>query len=354
MGRKAIWPPKVYPHPASGRDRCRYGGKDYYLGPSGSAESRREYARLVTEWEKVRAAAEAPAGLTVAQAVLLWYADAAGDGEPPLEVVNCRGALAPVLALYAALPAAQFAGPQLRAVQAEMIRRGWARSFINRSVVRVRTVWRWAEEAGHVPGGAWNALRAVKPLNRPRPGVKESPRVRPSDWTSVARAAYLGARPGLRLHVLLGWFSGARPSELSGLTKRMIDASGPVWTADLERHKTAWRGHRRTLYFGPECQELLAPRLAEIGDDDLVCANDRGGAWDRRTLRQALHRACRRAGVPEVNPYSYRHSYASRVAKSHGVNVARALLGHRSADMTLHYSQEADAMIAEEAARKVA
>src|SRR5581483_6260445 len=62
--------------------------------------------------------------------------------------------LAPLLQLYAGLPAADLDTAKLEAVRQEMIRRGWCRNVINRRVVRIKTLWRWAEAQGHVPRGS--------------------------------------------------------------------------------------------------------------------------------------------------------------------------------------------------------
>lgn len=46
-GRSA--PPAYLLHKATGNARVRIRGKDYYLGPFGSEESRQRYARLIAE-----------------------------------------------------------------------------------------------------------------------------------------------------------------------------------------------------------------------------------------------------------------------------------------------------------------
>jgi hypothetical protein len=42
--------PKYRKHRASGQAVVRLSGKDFYLGPIGSAASRLEYDRLISEW----------------------------------------------------------------------------------------------------------------------------------------------------------------------------------------------------------------------------------------------------------------------------------------------------------------
>ena len=42
--------PRYRNHKASGQAIVTISGRDHYLGPHGSAASRREYDRLITEW----------------------------------------------------------------------------------------------------------------------------------------------------------------------------------------------------------------------------------------------------------------------------------------------------------------
>ena len=44
--------PKYRKHKASGQALVTLDGKDFYLGPHGTSTSRREYDRLVGEWQQ--------------------------------------------------------------------------------------------------------------------------------------------------------------------------------------------------------------------------------------------------------------------------------------------------------------
>ncbi len=350
MGRRANWPPKVIPH-SSGQDRVQFGGKTYYLGKSGSPESRAAYVELIGRLATEERIGDSP-GLTVLQVAAFWYIRAQSECTPQ-ECDNYRHALAPLVALHGNVPAAQIAGPHLRAVQQDMIARRWKRSHINRSVGRIRTVWRWAEEEGHVPAGSWSVVSAVKPLGRPRPGIEESRPVQPVPWVSVAHAAYIGAPAYLRLYLLLAWWCGARPGELARLRVKDIDQRGETWLARVPQHKNAWRGHERVIVFGPEARHLLEWRLLDATDpDDLVCPTSRGEQFTRSSLGLAIARACKRAGVPHFHSYQLRHAFRVRVTRLSGMDAARILMGHRSIDTTARYGAGADMGLAIEAARK--
>jgi hypothetical protein len=193
MGRKANWPPKVIPHRPSGRDRVRWKGDDYYLGPIGSPESRAAYVELIRKLSQGRDQEDDPASLTVASLIALWHVHAASECDPR-EVENYRHALRPLVALYGGTRAAAFDVLSLRRLQQAMAAK-WCRNVVNRSITRVRTVFRWAEMERHVAPGTWAALRALPPLGRPRPGVRETARVGPVEWWRLARTA-LASPPG--------------------------------------------------------------------------------------------------------------------------------------------------------------
>ena len=68
--------PKYRKHRASGQAVVTLSGKDFYLGPHGTAVSRREYDRLVAEWlENGRTLREpaAEASITVTEVVAAYW-----------------------------------------------------------------------------------------------------------------------------------------------------------------------------------------------------------------------------------------------------------------------------------------
>src|ERR1017187_7720313 len=40
-----------------------------------------------------------------------------------------------------------------------------------------------------------------------------------------------------------------------------IDMTGEVWLFNPQKHKTAWRGHKRTIAIGPRGQEIIRRNL---------------------------------------------------------------------------------------------
>lgn len=70
------------------------------------------------------------------------------------------------------------------------------------------------------------------------------------------------------------------------------------------------------------------------------------------TYRQAVERACEKAGVPAWTPHQLRHAAATELRKEFGVELARVILGHSSAFTTEIYA-EADRAKAVAAVEKV-
>ena len=188
MPRLVHKPPKYSKHKASGQAVVTIAGKDIYLGDYGTKESRQEYDRGVAEWLAAGRTAPQPAralatgdGLSVATLLLqfwrharTYYRDA--DGQTAGEAFNYKDALKPVLNLYGRTHAKTFGPRALKTVRDEMIRMGWSRRYINRQVLRIKSVFRWAAENELVPAsvyesrcGRWPACARARVMLESRP-----------------------------------------------------------------------------------------------------------------------------------------------------------------------------------------
>jgi integrase len=76
-----------------------------------------------------------------------------------------------------------------------------------------------------------------------------------------------------------------------------------------------------------------ATRLLE-GAGQPVITNSTG------TYRQAIHNACRRAGVAPWRPHQLRHNAATRLTEQFGWEIARVILGHESVETTRIYAAD--------------
>lgn len=67
---------------------------------------------------------------------------------------------------------------------------------------------------------------------------------------------------------------------------------------------------------------------------------------------QAVAKGCKAGGVPGWCPNRLRHSFATEVRKTHGLEAAQVLLGHASADGTQIYAEK-DSALARDVAAKI-
>src|SRR5690606_8711603 len=93
------------------------------------------------------------------------------------ELPSYKAPLSIVRKLYARTLARDFGPRQLKAVRGEMVRAGWVRTSINRHVVRIRTVFRWAASEQLIPEETYRALLTVAGLQAGRTEAPEGKRI---------------------------------------------------------------------------------------------------------------------------------------------------------------------------------
>ena len=376
MPRRKVWPPTILKH--RGQDRIRVNGRDFYLGPCGSEESKREYARLIVVLANDKTPPPRKAqSLTVADLVARWLAvvdaeyDAAG-GEPK----NFRLGVKPLVAMFGQMQAGEFDAKCLEAVmvgmatgswmpdvdQARAKRRGkigWCRRVVGRQTTRIRTMWAWAEKQHFVPAGSTMHLRTATLSERDKRVRKSDPR-KAATWEQIqAVMPFVPAPVAAMLH--LQWLIGVRPDELCLMRTMDIDRSdAKVWTyvpgSELAfgRHKNAWRGQSRTIHLGRRSQLLLTPWLNESDPTAFIFRLSRGqGHYTPGPYANAVRKACKRAGIEPFVPYQLRHAAKRRVERLAGTGGAKAFLGQESIESTKQYASQQDQELAKELARKL-
>jgi hypothetical protein len=182
--------PPLLEHKESGQARLWWRGRYRYLGPIGSAEAARAYAKAVEAIARTGSLPlEGGGGVTVAELLLRFLAFAEGyyvkRGRPTSEVY-CYRAVARVLEeLHGDLPAAEFGPGHLKEARVRFLAfpgvRGkpWSRRHVNFQVYRVRRVWGWAVEEGLVPAVALLALQQVRALRKGKTQAAEQKKVPP-------------------------------------------------------------------------------------------------------------------------------------------------------------------------------
>lgn len=305
MPRKVPWPPPVYHRGESDVIRLRLApGKyrDVTLGPSGSAESRQEYARIVAEVEAHGRVLGVKGDVTVAELAAAYLAVAEREMEFR-SYARARRAFKGVCALYSRTKAIDFGPLALQTVRAQWVGERLSRRYVNKLVTTVRAAWRWAVAAEMLPGDRAAALGALSGLRRGKSQAKEREKVRPVDLHQVE--AVLPHLPPIVADLArLQLATGMRPGEACQI--RPCDIVRPwkvvdgveVWLYRLDEHKNDWRGHHRWIPLGPRAQEILAPYL-DRRKPDAYCFSPKEVTeqWCRENGRTVGRRRGRQPGL---------------------------------------------------------
>jgi integrase len=249
--------------------------RDVLLGKYGSAESRKEYVRVLTEWEAKGRKLPPPVAtsdLTVNELIVAYWKHARvyyGWTRNPKrgDRVSLKDALRVLRKLYGPTLAREFGPLSLKGCRARMIHKGWARTYINSQVDRLRRMFRWAAEEELLPGSVYDNLAKVTSLRKGKCAARESAKVRPVP-DEVVDATLPFLHPVPRAMVELQRLTGMRPGEICRIRGIDLEASAPVWIyrpgSDLGpegNHKTAHHGHERAVLLGPRAQGVLKPWL---------------------------------------------------------------------------------------------
>lgn len=388
--RKSI--PSYCRHKASGRAVARIDGVDRYLGPYGSPESHEAYERAIAEWRAKRAEGiSAPLPnqtgsgfeLTVAEVLYRYREFALGyyqfDGNPTKELQAVRYSLRPVRQLYGRTKLRDFGPLALKAVRQRMVATGLSRKLINARINRVKRFVKWAVSEELAPPSAYEALRTVAGLRYGRTTARETEPVRPVPDAWVEAVLPFLSAP-VRALVQIQRLTGARPCEVVIMRAADIDMSGEIWIYEPAHHKNLWRGHRRLIPLGPRAQQIVRPFLPRSTAGFLFSPVDaerernakrrqmrmtpmtpsqakrqpkaepsraKRERYDVDSYRRAIEYAIRAANklrpddaqVPHWYPLQLRHSRATEVRKTYGLEGAQVALGHANAAVSEVYAE---------------
>jgi integrase len=325
------------------------------------------------------------------------------DDKPTSEVHAIKLALGFVRRLYGLTPACEFSPRKLKAVREAMIaheitrrvkvadaatvamtwerrvvRKGMARKSINKLIGRVKRMFAWSIEEELLAVEIHAALMRVKGLKRGKSAARETPRVRPVSEehdTPVQQLVPVMIRAMIQIQLL----SGGRPQDVVQMRPCDIDTTEPVWRYRPQRYKTEHHNDDgnpdldRVIYLGPKAQEVLRPRLptdpqayvfAPGRSETLRNAERKTNRKSKVTpsqalrqskgrakaplrkhypvasYRQAIRRACLRAGIAVWLPNQLRHSRLTEIRARYGLEAARVVGGHREVGVTQIYAEQ--------------
>lgn len=372
--------PKLRHHKGSGQGAVVLDGTWIYLGKFGTAETEREYRRVVGEWLAGEHRLPVPADeVTVAEVLATYKRECkrryrGADGNLPTDFAAIERALKTAGKLYGHVRAVEFGPLALRAVRDDFVRDKLSRSYVNRLVWRIKRAFEYAVEMQMIPVEVHQRLSTVRGLTKGRSEARESDPVQPVPEKHVDAVRPFVSRQVWALIEFQRW-SGARPGEAVTMRPADIDRSGDVWFYRPRSHKTAYRGLERVVAIGKRAQRAIAPflvgrdpeaflfspreaeqeRLAALHEartTPLSCGNvpgsnrkakptmQPGERYEVASYRRAVTRACDLAKVPRWTPHRLRHSAATRIRDTFdSLDAVQAVLGHRHLATSLVYAK---------------
>ena len=282
------------------------------------------------------------------------------DGTQTGEAWGCQNAVRLLREMYGKRPAAELQHADMLAVRDALVRSGIARVTVNRYMERVKRLWRWALDEGHITATQKAELSQVQNLKAFRSAAHETEPVRPVDDAAIEATCAAMARNTADL-VRVQRLTGMRPGEACGLRWCDIDTTRTPWVYRPAHHKTEWKGKIRAVLIGPKARAMLekyrawphpfSPRAAFDVETAAGAEGRRGvrGIPDKLTETWVTARygctirdAARRAGVDPWSPNQLRHSFATAVRRKYGILMAAMLMGHSGGlKVTQGYSREA-------------
>ncbi len=399
-------------HKATNQAIVVLGGRMFYLGRYGSIESRDEYNRIITQWlakspgsRLARGACSVEQDLTISELVLAYWRHVEAyyvkDGKPTSQVHVVHSALKPVKKLYGHTPAKDFGPLALKACREEMVARGLTRKSINSLVSRIRQMFRWAAEQELLPVTIHQSLSAVSALKKGRTSASEKPPIAPVN-SALVEKTLPHLHPTVAAMVRLQWLTGMRPGEVTQMRAADLNTSGAIWEYKPGSHKTEHHERDRTIFLGPQAQEILKPwlhlelqanlfspseseaqreaerrrnRKTKLWPSHLThqarkkkTRPDRapGDQYSVASYRRAIARACdlafphpSLAKIPEKDrtaeqrselkawrkthrwhPHQLRHTVATRIRHQFGLEAAQVVLGHSELGTTQVYAEK--------------
>ena len=331
--------PNYRHHKASGQAVLTLGGRDYYLGPYNSDESKAEYNRLIGEWaanhrhapksSQSRAEADGPAeSIHTLNEVLLPYLEHAESyyrkhGKPTSQMHSIRQALRVLQERYGHRPPEEVGPLALKSVRAQMIELGWSRKTINKYVHIIKSVFKWAAENELVPGHVYHALASVSGLRKGRSDARETEPVKPVPESDI-EAVLPHVTPQLRTMIELQRLTGMRPGEVVAMRGRDLDTTGKIWTYTPESHKTEHHDKQRVIYLGPKAQQVLEPWLKPALEAYLFSPAEAEAARNeqRRASRQSPLTPSQAKRRPKKHPRRAPKAYYTEASYRRAINRA--------------------------------
>lgn len=255
-------PPAYLLHKATGQAKVRINGKDVYLGPFDSSESKERYREVLQEWgcgERIVVA------VSIGVLCLRYLDFGKGyylkNGKQTSEVSAIQVAMRFLTVdRYKNLPARDFKTAALLEVREAMVKRKLVRKSVNCHINRIRRMFAWGVERELVRAEQLIVLKTVPGLKAGRSRAVEGEPVGPVSLENI-EAIREHVQPTVWGMIQLQLLTGMRRGEVRITRIEDIDRNGDVWEYVPSEDKTQHRGKQRRVYIGSEAQKVLIPFL---------------------------------------------------------------------------------------------
>lgn len=398
-------------HKPSGQAYARLNGRIVYLGKYGTPDSKDQYDEVVAVWLEGRSAGQFAVSVDELALKYIRHCESyyIKDGVPTSEIGKSRDALKLVVKLAGQDRAKNFGPQKLIAVRDEMIRLGWRRITVNQQICRIRRCFKWGVQQELIPPEALTALQTLPGLRAGRSEAVESQPIQPVSLAAVEAVKPFVTRPIAGM-IQLQLLTGMRPGEVTQMRGCDLTMSGDLWEYRPKSHKTQHHNRKRVIFIGREAQAVIreflrvdtteylfspadarlefdekrkAGRMTPISPSQLNRkrkSNPKRKPGDRYSkcgYSGAVRKACERAfdmpaelrnistKLPTAerkrlkaqasawreencwHPHQLRHTAATEIRRTFGIEAAQVVLGHATLSVTEVYA-ERDRKLAEE------
>jgi len=202
-------------------------------------------------------------------------------------------------------------------------------------------LWTWAVAGGHVDRNIIRSISAPSfedPVIIPLAREEIEALLKACEHTAVSSHRPTAERDRLIVRLLLD--TGIRAQELCDITIGDLNLAANTI-------KVTGKGRKqRIVYFGRRTAKslwvYLAPRITTAKPTNpLILVEDRNDPrpMTRNVLGHLLRRMGRRAGIANVHPHRFRHTFATNYLRNGGMeSVLQDLLGHSDPEMVRRYA----------------
>ncbi len=350
----------------------RWQGKRIYFGAWGARETSLAFAKWLGDVSGHPTAPTAKHLITVSACADRYLLHAMAY-YPAGEAGNVGAAMASLVKFFGNEPAVDFGPKTLKdyqramaaAVKKDGITLKYARTTINARVDKIRRCFRWCASEELIPVEVVTALETVSGIPKGR-GLAKEPKKVLSVPAEVVNATLDHLSPTVQAMVQIQYLCGMRPQDICGMTTANVDRTHAVWIYRPPQHKGTHRGQSLAKAIPVVAQAILGPLLRENLDEPIFSPLDTKEYFENapkdktrrfyttgsygKSIVYAIARA-KKTGVtiPHWQPNQLRHSIATDLRRTVGIEAASSYLGHAKPDTTLIYAEQTELALRETA-----